>query len=93
MSINKFELYKKAVGKWGYQLQEDVLIEECSELIKACIKRRRTGKTKELLEELMDVEIMVDQIKFYYDSACGQLTEMENIKNQKLTRLKQRIEQ
>lgn len=90
--MDKLQLYKQAMAKWGYEAQENLLIEECSELIQACIKRRRDGKTKNLLEELMDVEIMLDQVKFYYDCTCGQLAEMENIKKGKLERLKRRLD-
>lgn len=84
--MSNIELYKKAMGTWGYDSQEDMLIEECSELIQACIKRRRGKGHKNLLEELMDVEIMVEQVKFYYDQ-LGLLSEMEDIKNRKLSRL------
>lgn len=89
--MNRQELYKKAMARWGYDIQENILIEECCELVQAIIKRRRHGKTKELLEELMDVEIMVEQIKFYYDCMCGQLAKMEQIKTRKLHRLEQRL--
>ena len=55
----------KAVNTFGARNQEDVAIEEMSELIKALIKHRRynTPETKEnILEEIADVVIMICQL-------------------------------
>ncbi|GAI78537.1 unnamed protein product, partial [marine sediment metagenome] len=65
------ELYKKAIEKWGYELQINMCIEECAELIKALMKGRRNPKNPNLvddiLEEMVDVEIMIEQLKLIFD--------------------------
>lgn len=67
--------YKKAVKKWGNDLQLTMLQEECAELIQAVSKVRRYGLGYQddmkfidnLAEEIADVEIMINQAKFMYD--------------------------
>jgi len=39
--MDQKQLYEQALKVWGRQLQEDMMIEECSELIKALLKVRR----------------------------------------------------
>ena len=77
-----------AVTTFGKKHQEDVAIEEMSELTKALIKHRRynTPETLEnILEELADVFIMFCQLIYIhgFDS---------NIVEEKINRLKQRME-
>jgi NTP pyrophosphatase (non-canonical NTP hydrolase) len=79
---------KKAIETFGVNSQEDVAIEEMSELTKAIIKNRRYGTMRtenNLLEEMADVFIMLMQLMiihgFDYD-----------IVSQKIARLKQRLE-
>jgi len=63
------DLYKKALKKWGAELQIKVAIEECSELIKELAKFGRVvnGSTIEKIsEEIADVEIMLEQLKFMF---------------------------
>lgn len=77
----------RAIQTFGTQHQEDVAIEEMSELIKAIIKNRRYG-TKEtednLLEEMADVYIMLIQLMFIHGFD-------EMIVDNKIRRLKQRL--
>lgn len=51
--------------------QEDVAIEEMSELTKALLKRRRKGITAEtyvnIVDEIADVQIMLNQLVLIYD--------------------------
>jgi NTP pyrophosphatase (non-canonical NTP hydrolase) len=65
--MNKF---KKAIEKWGIDSQEDMMIEEMSELIKAILKYRRKPEDDEkyenVCEEIADVNIMLKQMKTYY---------------------------
>ncbi len=67
---NEFkEDIEKIVDFYGGDKQLRQLQEECAELIVAINKRLRYGSTKafvNLIEELADVEIMVEQIKYYY---------------------------
>jgi NTP pyrophosphatase (non-canonical NTP hydrolase) len=70
------EELKKVADYYGYEEQSNQLIEECAELIQALNKYRRAGgkgqKTDigvldalaNVIEELADVEVMLDQIKY-----------------------------
>jgi NTP pyrophosphatase (non-canonical NTP hydrolase) len=78
----------KAVTVYGERQQEDVAIEELSELIKALIKHRRynTKETKEnIIEELADVYIMLIQLTIIHGFD-------DSFVNEKIERLKQRLE-
>lgn len=87
IQINQ-ELYKRAWEKYGEQLQLTVAMEECAELIKELSKLIR-GKNNlfNVQEEVADVEIMLEQLKFHYN-----LDEVVTaIKLAKLKRLQERI--
>jgi len=58
------EICKEAIEKFGIDFQYDMLIEECSELIQACIKVKRGMTMVPLIEEIGDVENMIMQIKY-----------------------------
>lgn len=63
--IKMAKTFHKAVKVFGARNQEDIAIEEMSELTKALIKHRRynTECTKEdILEEMVDVYIMLCQL-------------------------------
>lgn len=64
-----------------------MLLEEMSELQFAILKARRKKLeiTPNIIEELADVEIMIEQFKFYYD------LDLTNVKLKKLKRLKRRL--
>lgn len=83
-------LYSQAKEKWGVNNQMDMVIEECAELIQAInkFKRNRTDLTlKYLFGEIADVEIMVEQLKEILQNNQA----INDIKNEKLKRLEQRI--
>lgn len=86
------ELYKDALAKWGLPAQRRMSIEECSELIKAICKLERAFENgliptrpliDEMIEELVDVSLMVEQLKLIYDHDGF----FEAIRKQKLGRL------
>lgn len=85
--LERTEILQKAIDTWGPTLQEDVCIEEMSELTKAIIKHRRASKTgrENILEEIADVQIMLDQMRMLY----GDTTEQEAFK---IERLRKRLE-
>lgn len=61
------EILQCAIASYGEQAQEDMLLEEASELEKAILKLRRTkytdeSKRSDVIEELADVYIMVTQM-------------------------------
>lgn len=90
------KLYHEAWNKWGMELQFVMLMEECSELIKASSKVLRKHKEdvnvwRNFAEEVADVEIMIDQIKTMCD---WQLIDkaVENRKHDKLLRLNKMLD-
>lgn len=83
------EIMLKALKKYGVDKQDDVAIEEMSELTKAIIKNRRykTFVTLEsLYEEVADVLIMLEQIMMSLDK-----DRVQNYINMKLERLNERL--
>lgn len=55
-------IYEEAIKKWGKKEQIIQTMEECAELIKACSKYFRFGKTDNVLEEMADVQLMLNQM-------------------------------
>lgn len=69
--MKKQEIYKKAIEKWGANLQTNMMIEECAELIQALQKYKRNASLKtikNIYEELADVEIMSEQMRTVFNS-------------------------
>lgn len=65
--MSRLELYDELQKKYGIENQIIVAIEELSELGKELCKLLRNRSNKEeLIEELADVEIMLEQIIYYY---------------------------
>ena len=78
MSKSVSELNKETAKHYGYEAQSNQLVEECAELIQAVNKFRRSGAIagkpivdyeslvalENLIEEIADVEIMLEQIKY-----------------------------
>lgn len=62
--------------------------EECGELIVAINKRKRYGKFEQVIEEMADVELMLEQLKYLLD--CD--SEIQKIKKQKIERQLDRID-
>lgn len=63
--IEERNMYIKNIKMWTVHNQMDMMIEESSELIHAIIKTRR-GQDEyktHLIEELVDVQIMINQMK------------------------------
>ncbi|UZT82132.1 hypothetical protein [Caproicibacterium sp. BJN0003] len=83
------EIEANAILTYGKQMQEDMAIEEMSELIKVLIKNRRLSDKKALgnvLEEMADVQIMLEQLRLIFGST-------KKIEWYKLNRLKKRLEE
>lgn len=82
-------IMQNAVRKYGVDAQDDIAIEEMSELTKAIIKNRRykTFATLEsIYEELADVYIMLEQIMMSLDKV-----RVQSYANSKLERLNERL--
>lgn len=90
------DLYKGCFEQFGPDMQYDMLIEECAELIQAIshIRRERIG-LKDLASEIADVELMIGEIKYMYDAKLTPsypLTPLiEAEKAKKIKRIRQRI--
>ena len=78
-------IYEQALKAWGLDAQLGMVQEECAELIKVINKRKR-GKTslEELIEECVDVELMINQMK---EAFSDERNTWDRIKIEKLERL------
>ena len=62
------DLYQLVLDKWGSDAQLTVVIEELSELIKeVCKMKRGMNHIEHLAEEVADVEIMCEQLRYIFD--------------------------
>ena len=83
------EIMLNALRKYGVDKQDDIAIEEMSELTKAIIKNRRYktfGTLESLYEEVADVLIMLEQIMMSLDK-----DRVQTYINMKLERLNERL--
>lgn len=86
------EIYAKTIEKWGKTAQLEMAQEEATELALAVRKfiRKPSDKTfEDLSNEMADVEIMTEQIKFMYPEI---LEKIESCKKFKLERLSKRVD-
>lgn len=83
---------KEIADFYGTGAQLDMLQEECAELIQAVSKFKRRGSkaTEQLAEEIADVELMILQIMYLTGMTY---TDVANIKENKIIRTMNRIEQ
>ena len=65
------EICKTAIAKWGVEAQLDQAVEEAAELIQAVNKFKRYNSPWPLIEEMVDVEIMIGQLKAIVRDATG----------------------
>lgn len=85
------EVLKAALDTYGIRSQQDVAIEEMSELTKAIIKSRRNPSvpvTENLLEEIADALIMLEQLTMHYGTEY-----IAEFIQEKIIRLSLRIEE
>ncbi len=87
-ALENDEVYEKALALWGRELQLDMVVEECGELI-AALGRYNRGRTdcNPVAEEIADVLITVEQARLIIGRDL-----VDEIKKQKLKRLKERVE-
>lgn len=84
--MSDIEILQTAVKVYGEFAQEQVAIEECSELIQAICHKHR-GRQHNIAEEIADVEIMLEQLKIIND--CRDT--VVEIKKEKIDRLYGRL--
>jgi len=94
---NISDLNKEIANYYGYVVQSNQLVEECAELIQAVSKYRRAVgcplkevALENILEEIADVEIMLEQIKYLLQIPED---ELEAMKLFKVNRTRGRIAQ
>lgn len=86
--LNDKAILKRAIDKWGPELQIIVAIEELSELQKELTKHLRGKKNKEaIIEEIVDVEIMIEQLKIIFEIMDERLAGTRAVKIHKLRKL------
>lgn len=84
--MTEIEILTLAIKTFGYTAQEEIAIEECSELIQAITHKHR-GREHNLAEEIADVEIMLEQLKII--NHC--FGEVKVIRKAKIDRLHKRL--
>ena len=88
MKTENVDLYNKALSFYGYDAQEKMVIEECSELLFALCKHSRNQCTDDdIITELADVHIMVEQMAVRYG-----IKRFTTEKKRKINRLKERLD-
>ena len=84
------EICKEALERYGIDFQYDMLIEECAELIQACVKVKRGMSMVPLIEEIADVENMIMQIKYIIENKtrvnAGMKIDWNSFRDMKLKR-------
>lgn len=98
MNKNEIDLYRRALENWGTEAQIGMLHEEMAELIVAINKWRRAILPVGLvLEEIVDLEIMLDQLRFIIADAVPNMSVEDlisleaSVRNHKLDRLAARL--
>lgn len=87
---------EKSIDSYGH-VQLLMVCEEMAELIQAISKMERLMNEKDknhkhkrhIIEEIADVQIMLDELMLYYDINPD---EVKNFKNEKIQRLKKRMD-
>ena len=87
--INAEEIYNQIISIRGKEAQMYKLTEECGEYI-AALNQFKDGRVtmSELLEEIVDVEVLVEQMRIIFDE---RIDEWHKIKERKLRRLRDMI--
>ena len=87
--MDRKELYTKLLNLYGDK-QIIIAIEELSELQKElCKSLRNNYNYGNIVEEIADVEIMLEQMKIYFEIKENEIEEMKEIKTK---RTKERLE-
>lgn len=82
------EIYKATVELWSGYFQRLMVIEECAELINSLCKQfRGRVNSSEVLEEAIDVQIIINQLRFMLNDNDKWNEQMKF----KLDRLKSRV--
>ena len=79
--MTEYEILKRALDAYGVDHQLEMLVEECAELI-VSIKHWTRGRVKDgkVIEEIVDVQIMIDQMKMFFPKGTYDIIREEKIK-------------
>lgn len=80
------QILLQAIETWGIESQIVLAMEECAELIVALSHDWR-GRCADVLQEIADVQILLDELKIIFGKE-----NVEQLINQKMKRLKQRLD-
>lgn len=80
-------IYQRAIKLWGVPAQLGMMQEECAELIAAINKYNRGKPAEVVIDELVDVEIMVEQMRHIFPR-----DQWEARRIHKLKRLRRRLD-
>lgn len=93
----RHDILTRAVKTWGESSQVDIAIEEMAELTKALCKIRRARNSADrptaiinAVEEIVDVQIMLDQLRIIYSRTVAKME--KSIEEAKLQRLAGRLD-
>ena len=95
-TMNKEQVFKKALEDWGWEIQSLVLVEEMAEVTKEIIKIHRKIYFQKPLDltkfvkEMADLKLMFDQIRYDFTEDEQDLFQREY--GEKLTRARQWLE-
>ena len=80
-------IFEQALKQWGAELQFDMVVEECAELIHAINAYKRGRATADqVLDEIADVQIMLNQMRVVFG-----MTETHVVYHRQLNRLYERL--
>ena len=82
-------LYSRAIKAFGIENQKRMFIEESAELVKELLKEfREIGNINKIIEEIVDVQIVLDQLKLIY---CSDINLYKKVRLEKINRLQHEI--
>lgn len=92
------KILQQIIDTWGADIQIEIIIEECAELIQALQKLKRNHKTEEerkqaffnVADEIADVKIMMAQADLIFDKDL--INERVNFKMDRVTKKLKKIE-
>jgi len=93
LTTEQDSILKTAIKQFGADNQMDMVIEECSELIKAILKYRRANtieNAEEVLKETADVKIMLRQVEFIFGALRF---DIDGEVNRKINRLRTKLKE
>ena len=88
MTEHEKEICIAAMQTWGPKVQKLIIFEEIAEFMKTFAKCVRTkGNYEELINEIADMEVILQQLKFMYDAE----SDVEKIVSSKLQKLEEKL--